>query len=350
MQIFLAFPPLEPLYFHYEKNFDPYPLQTAMVRLNYSLPIAAVVLYLLFCWYGVKAMKRNEPFKLTGTLAAWNFLLSMFSFYGASRTVPHLFYRILTHPIEDTVCETAYLAYGHGVCGFATYLFILSKIPELFDTVFIVLRKKPLIFLHWYHHVTVLLYCWNAYVTQSSAGLWFIAMNYSVHAVMYLYYALQILRVLPSWFPSWIITTMQILQMVVGTVIVCASLFYYFFGSGGGRYAPGECHNEVSNLVVGGLIYASYLYLFVDFAVKRYGCGSCAARISASNSKSSSVGRSSNSSGSGGGTAGSSTGSTFGPGGTGSSIGNSSSLKARGVGNKQPHQQQQQPYDRAFNV
>jgi len=36
------------------------------------------------------------------------------------------------------------------VCGFWTWLFVLSKLPELGDTIFIVLRKQPLIFLHWW--------------------------------------------------------------------------------------------------------------------------------------------------------------------------------------------------------
>jgi hypothetical protein len=31
-------------------------------------------------------------------------------------------------------------------------LFCMSKVPELFDTVLLVLRKKPVITLHWYHH------------------------------------------------------------------------------------------------------------------------------------------------------------------------------------------------------
>ena len=46
------------------------------------------------------------------------------------------------------------------VSGFWATMFVLSKVPELGDTMFVVLRKQPLIFLHWYHHATVLVYCW----------------------------------------------------------------------------------------------------------------------------------------------------------------------------------------------
>jgi hypothetical protein len=35
------------------------------------------------------------------------------------------------------------------VSGFWALMFVLSKVPELGDTIFIVLRKQPLIFLHW---------------------------------------------------------------------------------------------------------------------------------------------------------------------------------------------------------
>lgn len=213
-------------------------------------------------------MKDRKPFDLRYSLAAWNLFLAVFSFYGAFRTVPHLLHRIVSYSFEDTVCESALIAYGGGASGLATQLFILSKIPELIDTVFIVLRKKPLIFLHWYHHVTVLLYCWNSYVTTSSAGIYFVAMNYSVHAIMYFYYFLQAIKSIPKWFPSWLITIAQISQMFVGTFIVGASLYFYF--EGGEKYAPGKCNNSVSTLIAGFVMYGSYLYLFVEFAVKRF--------------------------------------------------------------------------------
>lgn len=213
-------------------------------------------------------MANRKPFDLKVPLAVWNLLLSLFSAYGALRTLPHLIHRINTYTFEETICEHVYSAYGCGSVGLAVMLFIWSKIPELLDTVFIVLRKKPLIFLHWYHHISVLLFCWNAYVTESSAGLYFVAMNYTVHTVMYFYYFLQTIKLMPKWFPSWIITLMQICQMIVGTMIVCASFYYYYMG--GEKYQAGECNNDPSNLAVGGMIYASYLCLFVEFASKRF--------------------------------------------------------------------------------
>jgi elongation of very long chain fatty acids protein 6 len=239
-----------------------------MQQNNYVIPTVCVVAYLLFCYFGQQIMASRKPFDLVNTLAVWNLFLSVFSTYGAIRTVPHMIHRIATLPFEQTVCEIPYSGYGGGACGLAVVLFILSKIPELIDSVFIVLRKKPLIFLHWYHHVTVLAFCWNAYVTMSGAGLYFVSMNYTVHAVMYFYYFLQAIKKVPKGFPAWIITLMQISQMIIGTGIVVSSFYYYF--KGGNMYKPGECHHSPSNLAAGGIIYFSYLLLFVHFALGRF--------------------------------------------------------------------------------
>ena len=43
--------------------------------------------------------------------------------------------------------------------------------------------------------MTVLLFCWHSYVTESASGLYFVSMNYSVHGIMYGYYALMTARV-----------------------------------------------------------------------------------------------------------------------------------------------------------
>lgn len=49
-----------------------------------------------------------------------------------------------------------------------------------------------------YHHVTVLLFTWFCY-TQENPGIVFVAMNYTVHAVMYGYYYLMAVSARPKW-------------------------------------------------------------------------------------------------------------------------------------------------------
>ena len=70
-----------------------------------------------------------------------------------------------------------------GEVGLAVSPFISSKLAARLDPFFRLVRKSPVIRLPWYHHVTVLLYCWHSYSVRIGTGLWFAAMNYSVHAI-----------------------------------------------------------------------------------------------------------------------------------------------------------------------
>jgi hypothetical protein len=274
VQLFHKWTGLAPFYSEFEKSYDPEPgLVWMRDTVGYTLPITAVVLYLLFCYFGQIYMKSREPFNLLGPLAVWNLSLSVFSAWGAMRCIPHVFFLLSEMTFEQSVCAPAYLNYGGGACGFAVQMFCLSKLPELIDTVFIVLRKKPLIFLHWYHHVTVLLFCWMSYVTESSSGIYFAAMNYTVHAVMYFYFFLQAIKKMPKWFPPILITFMQISQMIIGTFIVGITIYYFNKGTTTYDLGNGEstkCNNHYNNMVSGFIMYGSYLYLFVEFAVKRF--------------------------------------------------------------------------------
>ena len=266
-QMFQVYPALERFYFPFEKSFDANPVTFYMQNLHFTLPIAVVALYLMFCYRGPKIMHNCDQLQLQCVLALWNLTLCIFGCYGVLRTVPHLLHRMTTVPFEDTVCEPPCTAFGSGAAALAIQLFVLSKFPELLDTVFIVLRKKPLLFLHWYHHVTVLLYCWNSYVTESGNGLYFAAMNYTAHTAMYFYYFLQAMHWRVWWFPYWVVTAMQIVQMIIGAGVVAASFYYYYIGVE--RYPPGTCSNPPSSLFAGGVMYTSYLYLFVVYAWKR---------------------------------------------------------------------------------
>eukprot|EP00752_Nemacystus_decipiens_P010720 g9543.t1 len=224
------------------------------------LPILICAVYLLFCYLGPKVMAKRKAMDLRGPLVAWNFALSAFSFMGMIRTVPHLIHILSIYGFKYTICAKPTMWYGSGAVGCWTQLFVLSKIPELGDTIFVVLRKKPLIFLHWYHHVTVLLYCWHSYYEQTTYGLYFITMNFTVHAVMYLYYGLAGMKIRLCK-PQYI-TTIQISQMVVG-VGVCVAGGYYI-SKGETKYI------SMPNFQAGVVMYFSYMMLFLQYALGRF--------------------------------------------------------------------------------
>lgn len=76
--------------------------------------------------------------------------------------------------------------------AFWSWVLLMSKVVELGDTAFIVLRKQNLMFLHWYHHVTTLMSWWVMYHWYEPNQLWYIVMNSFVHSLMYSYYALRV--------------------------------------------------------------------------------------------------------------------------------------------------------------
>lgn len=255
------YPWLRPFYTNFEATYDPTPVFGWMQEHNF-VPIIAVALYGIFIVFGREYMSTRESFRVRKVLALWNLFLSVFSFIGMLRTAPNLVHNLATLSLRDNLCLDPVTTYGSGSTGLWTVLFVLSKFPELFDTLFIVINKKPLIFLHWYHHITVLLYCWHSYVTQSPAGIFFVVMNFSVHASMYFYYFLAAIRMKPKWLNPIFITTFQISQMIVGVAVTALAFYFYSYES--------ECRIQKENNVAAFIMYGSYLLLFLQFFVGRY--------------------------------------------------------------------------------
>ena len=254
------------------KTFDTYyitdeikmskPFGVSFAKEHMTIPFIVCGGYLLFINQFSNYMKKREAFTLKRPLIYWNASLCIFSFIGAIQTIPMLMNLMYESPdFKDTICQPPSQTWGQNPW---VGLFVYSKIPELVDTFFIVARKRPLIFLHWYHHVTVLLYCWHSYAVEAPQALYFIAMNYSVHAIMYGYYALSAMKIKPKWLPPVMITSSQILQMVVGLFVQCNASYQYLF------HSPDFCPLNGTNIFWGGIMYASYLKLFCDFALRRY--------------------------------------------------------------------------------
>lgn len=151
----------------------------------------------------------------------------------------------VSHPLSFSVCVS--LSFFLSFTG---------------DTLFIVLRKQKLMFLHWYHHITVLLYSWYSYKDMVAGGGWFMTMNYLVHAVMYSYYALKAARFKVSRKFAMFITLTQITQMLMGCVV--NYLVYQWMQQGH------ECPSHFQNILWSSLMYLSYFVLFCQFFFEAY--------------------------------------------------------------------------------
>ena len=227
---------------------------------NWQVPLLTAGAYILAIPLLHSAMASRPPLKAPGFTALWNFALAIFSVCGACVTVPQLLFGseggLLSRGFYASVCVHP-STYGCGTVGLFVGLFIYSKFFELVDTVLLLLRKAPVITLHWYHHASVLLYCWHSYAARIGTGLWFAVMNYCVHSLMYTYFGLTqcgpgARRLAKK--ASMLITLLQLSQMVIGIVVTVASLVYHSHGA--------TCYVPVANSLLGLAMYTSYFVLF----------------------------------------------------------------------------------------
>ncbi|EER19589.1 fatty-acyl elongase, putative [Perkinsus marinus ATCC 50983] len=233
---------------------------TQIMREYWWASWVVVAFYLLGILVGQRMMKNRQTLKLKKPLAMWNLFLAVFSFIGVTRTLPLLLAGTWYNGPLYFVCRNASDSYGRGPCGLWISLFMYSKYVELVDTAFLVLRKRNVNFLHWFHHATVLLYCWHAGAYEQPTGIFFATMNYMVHSIMYFYYFLSSVGHKPRW--GLTVTILQISQMFAGMFVV--AVHYYSIS-----HVP-NCDGAYEDLVVAFLMYTAYMLLFVQFFVGRY--------------------------------------------------------------------------------
>jgi len=116
-----------------------------------------------------------------------------------------------------------------------------------------------------YHHATVLLFCWHAYSARIGTGLWYAAMNYSVHGIMYAYFGMTQAGDGPKNFAkkfSMLITTLQLTQMIFGIAVTVSSVIYLAQGR--------PCYVSLFNSFMGLAMYASYFVLFLQLFLSHY--------------------------------------------------------------------------------
>lgn len=253
------------------------------------IPFILSGLYLFFIFGIQSVMTDKEPFNLRYPLALWSLLIGLFSLIGSLRVVPALVSLIREVGWMNSICsDTRQIWVVSHPAGFWAFHFALSKVPELLDTFFIVLRKRKLITLHWYHHITVMTFSWHVSCTASLYGIYFSAMNFTVHAFMYIFYFLAALGYRPTAYAQSV-TLLQISQMFAGTIISFYTVYHMTFIEPQDIFTnilqnsmawnfdaeldqddAKKCVVNPANALAGLAMYSSYLWLFCLFFYHAY--------------------------------------------------------------------------------
>lgn len=180
------------------------------------LSIVAVYLYFVLS-LGPKLMRNFQPFKLNKLLLSYNVGLALANLW--------LFIQgllVSNYGLDTLGCGK----FGGDIAQsprrgiYLGYLFFLTKLIELLDTVFFVLRKKhqQITFLHVFHHSVVPFFCWiGIKLAPGGPNGFFPLVNSFIHVIMYSYYALTTFgpRVQPYLWWKKYLTTIQMIQFIL---------------------------------------------------------------------------------------------------------------------------------------
>ncbi|KAM7534264.1 hypothetical protein Aperf_G00000108664 [Anoplocephala perfoliata] len=188
-----------------------------------------IAAYLFIVWYGQKLMaQRNSGFEIRNIMVIYNACLVALSLWMVYEFCVAGWicggYSLGCQPVDRSVNPQALRM--ARVC----WVFFISKLFELADTVFFILRRKFQLvsFLHVFHHaVTPFSWWFFAKFVPGGISSFHALINSFIHVWMYTYYGLAAAG--PQFQPYlwWkkYMTTAQILQFVI--VIIHTSQFFF---------------------------------------------------------------------------------------------------------------------------
>ncbi|XP_050520264.1 elongation of very long chain fatty acids protein 4-like [Daktulosphaira vitifoliae] len=178
-----------------------------------------LAIYLLFILkIGPKIMEKRKPLNLKYIMMAYNLMQMIYNFIF----VTNIFQPELFNAMISTLCRESSIDFHIRLRYYSfCWYFMFSKVLDLIDTVFFVLRKKQshVSFLHVYHHVNMVISIWLfCKFFRTSCGAFVGLMNAFVHAIMYSYYFLSAFGPIMQKYLWWkkYLTRLQIVQFIIG--------------------------------------------------------------------------------------------------------------------------------------
>jgi fatty acid elongase 3 len=229
---------------------------------HWTYPVAAVAAYVATLPVLTRFMATRKPLDFPYLLFAHNMALCIASLVLGSWLTYTLAGQAVVYTRLELICGHG--THDHGHLQLIYYINSFFKVWEFLDTFFLVLRKKPVPFLHWYHHAATLVLTWVQMVEGATCQWVPIVLNLWVHVAMYYYYAMSALGFRVWWKKH--LTTLQIAQFVLDVSIVSYALKIFVDGG----YDTRACKGTLTAAIVGLGILISYLLLFVRFFVDTY--------------------------------------------------------------------------------
>ncbi|KAI6153589.1 GNS1/SUR4 membrane protein [Pisolithus tinctorius] len=226
----------------------------------------ALALYLAII-FGIQELMRNgPPQKLNALFRCHNAFLTIGSFVLLALIVEEVTSLYLASGFYNAMCSelswTSKLEFYYLVNYYFKYI-------ELLDTIFLVLKKKPLSFLHVFHHSATALLCFTQLNGKTSVSWVVISLNLFVHVIMYYYYYATAGGA-KIWWKRYL-TTMQIVQFIVDLFIVYFGTYQHFAHSRW-TWLPhiANCAGTEAAALLGCGLLSSYLVLFINFYIQTY--------------------------------------------------------------------------------
>jgi hypothetical protein len=223
-------------------------------------PIGGTIFYILMINLLPMWMKNREAFKFRFLLSAHNIFLSVLSLCMCLGVLYNVIPFWYTGGLTELICDASdRMSKGPQVAWY--YVFYLSKYYEFLDTMFQILKKRKLIFLHTYHHVITMWLIWVTMSTNFSIQWGDIAANAFVHVIMYYYYYLTERGEKPWW--KKYITKIQIVQFIFD---MSTHFAWYWYNA----TTPGGCKGFVWVFHFANFVIGSFLVLFLQFYFTSY--------------------------------------------------------------------------------
>jgi len=223
------------------------------------VPVLAVIIYGVTLRAIQIFMKDRPPFVLKWPLLIHNVILCIMSILLFGGIVYEALMTFIYFGPLDLYCGTGSDEWDLRLLKWGIW-FYLSKFYELFDTVFLALRKKELSLLHLFHHILVVTACWIQVNSEMYFGWITGILNAGIHIFMYYYFAMQCLG-FSIWWKRYL-TSAQIIQFYVDCFTSVPFAFFWAYGY--------RCRGDIRAWILANIGGVLLILLFMNFYRQTY--------------------------------------------------------------------------------